>query len=301
MSFKATEAAFEGFRIARRKPLTILIWALAYAAFFVACFAIAGPMILNMMSIATALEDVAEPSLQDVMGLMQTVGALMLFILPLSLVFSAVLNTAVARSVVRPEQSRFGYLRLGSDELRVLGVTIILGLVMMAVYVVGFSLVWAAGAAANASGIGALWLPVVLLGIAAIGFLVWLMLRLSLAVPIVVAEQRFAPFASFSLTRGRVLPLLGMAILAGVMTLLVSLLGEAIAQGVYLATGNVEQVVHNGDLSPEDLNATAILQQFGLAIAAWVVLNSLLSALQLAVLYAPYAAAYRDIKGLPHP
>jgi hypothetical protein len=50
----------------------------------------------------------------------------------------------------------------------------------------------------------------------------------------------------------------------------------------------------------DGLSTMQIVQSAGVGLLAWGVLNAIVSALQLAVLYAPFAAAYRDIKGLPH-
>ena len=50
----------------------------------------------------------------------------------------------------------------------------------------------------------------------------------------------------------------------------------------------------------EGLSTTQIIQAAGPALLAWGVVQAIVSALQIAVLYAPFSAAYRDIKGLPH-
>ena len=135
----------------------------------------------------------------------------------------------------------------------------------------------------------------VLLGLATCALLIWLSVRLSLAIPITVAERRIALLDSFALTKGRFWPLFGMAVIVFIMTLLVGLLSSIIAMPMTLMSGGgLEGLAAYGGQS-----TMAILQQAGPMIAAWVVLNALFSALQLAVMYAPFSAAYRDIKGLP--
>jgi hypothetical protein len=47
----------------------------------------------------------------------------------------------------------------------------------------------------------------------------------------------------------------------------------------------------------EDESLQVIIQAAWPAIAAWIVINAVMSALQVAVVYAPFSAAYRDIKG----
>jgi hypothetical protein len=290
MGFSATDAAFEGFKVVRRHPLTIGFWALFYIVVMAVGFVIAGPLVISVVARAEALQAVtatgAEPSLTDLQSLIGGYGLLLGLLGPLVLVMGAVLNAGIARSVIRPAEKAFGYLRLGIDELRVLVVTLVLMIAIYAVWLVGATVTIALGILAYTSGVAVLWIAVVLLGIAVVGLVVWLMLRFSLAVPIVVAERRWAFFDSFALTRGRS---------AGVMSILVSLLGGIVAMPVELLTGGTANLVGlEGKSLPEIITAAWPM------ITAWIVINSILSALQLAVLYAPFSAAYRDIKGLPH-
>ena len=91
------------------------------------------------------------------------------------------------------------------------------------------------------------------------------------------------------------MPMILYQIIAFIMTILVSLLSGIIATPITLMSGGGIE----GLAAYEGQPTMAILQQAGPAIAAWVVLNALFSALQLAVMYAPFSAAYRDLKGLP--
>ncbi|CAN5154341.1 hypothetical protein BH10PSE2_BH10PSE2_16770 [soil metagenome] len=295
MSFSASDAAFEGFRQVRRHPLALVYWAVAYAAVMGLAFLIAGPLFIDVMSRAEALKGVIDPSMTDLEGMGRSYATLFALVMPLALVFSAVLSAAVARAVLRPSEKSFGYMRLGADELRVLGVSILLGLVIAAAWLMGCVLVSLVAGVAGATGIGLLWIPAVLLGVGVVVAVAWLSVRLSLAVPIVVAERRFTLFASYALTKGHTLALLGMAIIAGVMTLLVSLLGAIVAMPITAISGGAELMT---ELGGQDV--MQILAHAWPAILSWILVNAILSALQLAVLYAPFSAAYRDIKGLPH-
>lgn len=295
MTFSATEAAFEGFRVVRRHPLAIVFWTLAYLAFFAAFFALFGGSLATLMATTQGMETGGQPSPQELEALGQTYIGFMALAMPLAAVLGAVLNAAVARSVLRPEEKTFGYMRLGGDELRVLAVTILLGIVFFAVSVVLFGVTGlVAGLTAQANqGVGIL--VGVLLGLASIAAIVWLAIRLSLAVPATVAEKRIAPFSTFALTKGHALSILGMAIIAFIMSILVSVLGTIIALPITLATGGLERLAELDGQS-----TVRILQTAGVGLAAWAVVNALFSALQLAVMYAPFTAAYRDLKGLPH-
>ncbi len=294
MTFSATEAAFEGFRIVRRNPLAIVFWGLAYILFFAAFFALFGGSLATLMATTERLQG-AQPGPQDLEALGQTYIGFMGLVAPLGLLLGAVLNAAVARAVLRPTEKSFGYMRLGGDELRVLAVSVILGVLIGAAALVMFIVVGIGAGLAGQANPGLAWLVGVLLGLAAIAVLIWLMVRLSLAVPITVAEKRIAPFESFGLTKGKTLPLLGMAIIAGIMSVLVSLLGTIIALPITLATGGgmAQLAEFDGQTTQQ------ILQAAGPGLIAWGVVNAIFSALQLAVIYAPFSAAYRDLKGLP--
>ena len=65
MAFSASECAFEGFRLARRTPMTILIWALAYIVFTAVCFALVGGSFVALMAAATDLQGATDPSLDQ--------------------------------------------------------------------------------------------------------------------------------------------------------------------------------------------------------------------------------------------
>lgn len=293
MAFSATDAAFEGFRVVRRHPMALVFWSLFYVAVMVAVFAVMGP---NLISFVTATEQLeqsgATPSMEDFAPIFQMMGLLFAVMLPLSLIASAMIYAAVSRSVLRPSESAFGYLRLGMDEVRVLVVSIVLAIVFMVAMFVVSGIIAAVIGMASAADAPALWLVVVLLVCAGVALFVWLMVRLSLAIPITMAERRIAIFASFAVTKGRFWPLLGMALLAFVMSMVVGLLGGLVAMPIQLATGGLAGL---SDFEGESLQV--LLQSAWPAIAAWVVINAIMSALQVAVIYAPFSAAYRDIKG----
>ena len=293
MGFSATEAAFEGFRVVRRKPMAVIFWALFYMLIMVAALALIGGSLIGLMGMAEELEATSPTSPEAFMPILASYMAILAVVLPVSLVASAMIYAAVARAVLRPAESAFGYLRLGMDEVRVLVVSLVLFVVFMALTALLGGIVGVAIAVTAAAEAPALWLLVVRLLLAAIAVCIWLAVRLSLAIPITMAERRIAIFDSFALTKGRFWPLLGMALLAGVMSIVVSLLGSLVGMPIQLATGGLE-----GLAGLEGESLPVIIQAAWRAITAWIVLNAVMSALQVAVVYAPFSAAYRDIKGV---
>jgi hypothetical protein len=293
MTFSATDAAFEGFRLVRRHPLTAVFWSLGYLVFFGLMFGVFGSGLASVMAATETLQQ-AEPTTAELEALSRTYLGLFGTILPLSLVLGTVLNAAVARAVVRPADKAFGFLRLGMDELRVFAVSVALSIVFVLVSFILFAIAgFGAGLSAAASpGLGVL--VGVLLFLPAVAVLIWLAVRLSLAVPITVAERRIALFDSFALTKGHSLSLLGMAIIAFIMSMLVGLLFGVVALPVTMLTGDINQLA-----ALDGASTAQILNTAGPAIAGFVVVNAIASALQLAVLYAPFASAYLGLKGLP--
>lgn len=290
MAFSATDAVFEGFRIVRRRPATLVWWSLFYIAAMAFAMTVIGGSVIRLVNAAEALEAAGTPSAEDFMPILQLYMSVFAVVLPISLAAGAVVYAAVSRAVLRPEESRFGYLRFGMDEVRVFVVSVALALAFIALTGVMFMLVGVVGGLAASVEAPWLWLVAVLLALAAVAALIWLAVRLCLAVPITVGERRIAILDSFRLTRGRFWPLLGMAILAGVLSLVVGLLGSLVLTPLQFLTGGVTQLQ---DLEGAPL--TEILQTAWPTILVWIVTNAVLSALQVAVVYAPFSAAYREL------
>lgn len=301
MAFSATDAAFEGFRLVRRNPLALVAWTLLYAVLTLTALfslsSIVGPLEAFTVQ-AEAMESVAEPSVEQMMGLMSQFGVIMAqvaWLLPVSLVVGAMLAAAVSRGVLKPSNDPFGYLRLGMDEVRVLVVTFVLSLVMGFAAVVAFVALGVLIAVAKAAGgPGAAGITGVVGGLALICGFVWLAVRLSLAVPITVAEKRFAFFDSFGVTKGRFWPLLGMAVLAIVMVMLIELLSSIVSLPLGIASG-LQDWSFQSDQDPEAVRAALDVAN------PWVIghalIEAVVAALTVGVIYAPFAAAYRDITG----
>jgi hypothetical protein len=300
MAFSASDAAFEGFRLVRRNPLALVAWALVYAVLSLgALVAVAGIVepLIEWSERAEALES-SNPTPAEFGAMFQAFGQIFLqisWLIPISLFVSAVLAAAVARGVLNPKAKGFGYLRCGMDEVRVTAVTFVLGLLMTLLCVAVVMVIGMIGGFSTASGANWGWLIALAAGLGGFGLVIWLAVRLSLAVPITVAENRMAFFDSFAVTKGRFWPLLGMAIIAGVMTLIISFLSSIITMPLGMMSG-MEGMNFGPNSDPELLRAALDISN------PWVIASSLVEAivyaLTVGVMYAPFAAAYRDIKGL---
>lgn len=305
MTFSATEAAFEGFRVVRRKPTALIWWAALYFLLSVASLAAMGANAdawIEFVRISEQMEQTPAgqpPTQEEFMALFNAMfGAIASFawLLPLQLIVTSVLTAAIARAVTRPGKSAFGYMRLSMDEVRVFVVTLVLAIVLFAAWCAAFLGVGVLMGVAF--GIGEAWAGLLVLAgmVAAVGLMIWLMVRWSLAVPITVAEKRMAFFDSFAVTKGRFWGLLGMAILAGIMAIVIGLLSTVVVAPLTMMSG----VSMFGGMSGDD--PTAMLEAYR-TFNPWMLVTALVNAvvyaLTVGVVYAPFAAAYRDIKGVP--
>ena len=300
MTFSATDSAFEGFRLVRRNPIAVVGWTLVYLVYTLATLFAAGGMMRSMavwMEQMEALEAGPPPSSPEALiPIMESYVAAMshmAWAIPLSLVISAVLMAAIARAVLNPGAGGFGYMRLGMDEVRVFVVTLVIAIL----YCLAATIAFVAALVVGGIAIGFMhgWGALVMLAtvLAAIAFVIWLGVRWSLAVPITIDQQRFAFFDSFAATKGHFWPLLGMAVIALVMVILVTLLAGIVTMPLNMMGGMSMLGSMAGD-------PTEMLRNFD-PTNPWIIASSVVSAfiyaLTVAVLYAPFSAAYRDIKG----
>ena len=300
MSFSATDAAFEGFRLVRRNPVALVGWTLLYLVYTLATLFAAGGMMRSMaawVEQVEALEAGPPPSSPEALvPIMQSYMAAMshmAWAIPLSLVIGAVLMAAIARAVLTPGTGGLGYMRLGMDEVRVFVVTLVIAILYAAATALALAAAFIIGGIAISvmEGWGAL--VMVLAVLAAIAFMIWLGVRWSLAVPITVDQKKFAFFDSFAVTKGRFWPLLGMACIAFVMVIVVSLLAGIVTMPISMM-GGMSMFGNMGE------DPTEMFRNFNPTnpwIIASSVVNAFVYALTVAVLYAPFSAAYRDIVG----
>jgi hypothetical protein len=297
MTFSATDAAFEGFRVVRRKPMVLLWWTLFYLVIFGLIALVVAQPLTNFFSLVQQYEGTGgEPTPDEIMGFMLPLMATIPLLIPLLILQNGIVYSAIARSVLHPEKSAFGYLRLGMDEVRVAVVVLVLGILFNIIGFVGYMAVLLLAGGASAIGDGGYPGGVGLFGMLGMllvyGVMWWLMARLSLAVPITVAEKKFAFFDSFKMTEGHTLKVIGMAILAGVMAIVVAFLVWIIAVAIFLAVGSTVDWQ-----SLEMAGFGEVIRVAGPMIALGVVIYAVYAALMLVVMLAPFSAAYRDLKG----
>lgn len=286
-SFSWSRAFGAGFTLIGREPVAILWWALAYFVLALAPqFAIAGAMWPMIGQMIQAASEGGQPDSDTLMALQANMPLFQLVSIVTSLVTTTVLLSAIYRAVLEPENRRFGYLRLGAQELWVgitvvvLYVALILAIIVVAIpfAIVGFVLVRAVGE----------WAAVIV-ALAACALLFWLMLRFSLATLVAFAERRFDIGASWTLTAGQAwklfLVMLVISLLVVVAEMILLGIGMAAVGGVAAASGLMEGM---GD-------PARILSHFWPVILVGALVTSLLGAVALAVFVAPFAEVYKEL------
>jgi hypothetical protein len=212
--------------------------------------------------------------------------------LVLSCVLLAIPFCAVYRLLLRPEQRGFAYLRLGSDELRM---TLLLLLVIggWSVFAVGSytAIVLLLGRAVavlpRAWGASA----VIALAFAPIGpVTLWLAVRLSLAGPAAFAERRIALPHAWRMTRGRSWALLGCVAISAAIAAVVLLLEYAAGASVAGAISG------EGWSYVETVRLTGPKAALEPGQIAYGVVSAMASGVVFAALAAPAAAVYRALR-----
>jgi hypothetical protein len=241
-----------------------------------------------LTSLVIALQG-SNPDPNQLAKLTAQVAPASLFAELLVTVFGAVLATAILRVRLSPGQHPWGGLKLGGDELRMLGATV---LVMLCV----FGVTMASGMVADlvAAAGGPSLVPL------AIGVLLALVLqvRLSLVGVIAQAEGRISLPRSFRLTKGLFWRLVGAYVLLAAIVLvilfLLAVIFAALLEAAAVATGggiNQAALALQGRFT--DLNpALAVLYVISNLAQVWVIVVFLVAFLSIAV--DAYQAAKRE-------
>ena len=202
------------FRLVRERPVSVLTWGLVYTAVtFAGLFAVLLPMMKAQMAVMTNLSAGATPgTLPPGFDPLAMMGQIYLFDF-LLLVLLVVLLAAGLRAVLRPEARAFAYLRIGMDELRLLGLFVLAFLGLMAASVV-FGIVFGIIAAATVGlspgqGTGGLSLAVTVMVLVLLAVVTFLQVRLSPCLALTMLRGKITVTDAWRLTRGRFWTLFG--------------------------------------------------------------------------------------------
>lgn len=297
--FSFGEALSAGFRLIGRKPLALLFWAAAYLLL------LALPAVLVLVyflpTVTAAVQDAAQhvgpPDPARMMALRSRMFGWQPTIWLLQVAAQTILMGAVFRGVLEPDNSRWGYLRVGRQELW-LGLTylviavmsIIMAVVLFLPLAIGAGLVAAAaehGARTSPTGVALLCLA----AFAAMGVMIWVLLRLSLALPMSFAQARFMLYESWDLTRGQAFKMF--------LVFLVLVLGLVLLELIVVATVGVSLIPRLKHAAPmaallQDAKID-IIRRWGPTILGVLVVVSVVATAIRAIFVAPLAEIYRQL------
>ncbi len=296
MAFSANEAAFEGFRIVRREPGTIVIWGLLQLVLGVGTVFLMVPAFGPFMQLTQGQASGAAADPTKTLAAFTTLLPFYAIVFPVALITSAVFTCAVYRAVLRPRDKGFGRLRIGADEFRMFLLWLVLGLLFLAgsiglivVFVIaGVALAALAKGAGAVAAIIAVCLAYLLMFL----LMIWFGVRLSLAGPMTFTQRRLRLFDSWGLTKGRFWSLFGCYLLTFVFSMIIGL--------VSLTVYGAVSVVASGSISAAAASMfrpdfSSIQAYFSPGRSIYLVFASFVSAVYYAVGAAPAAAAYRAL------
>lgn len=310
MALSVTEAALEGFHLIGRRPVSFLAWALVWIVLGY------GPLVLlfwqawpQMAQAFGALPSVSGDAPAAIAAVMQMEFGIARVVAPWALwawLLSTVLMAAIYRAVLEPKNRRFAYLRVGGDELRLLGLAVVYFFlsiayvaVMVMVCVVAFLL---------ARQLDQPWQAltdiVIVLGALVLSF--WLGVRLVLAAPMTFARKRLQIFDSWRLTGGHVWSLVGLGLLMAIFLVAVSFVLAMIRNALTFGAlgGMPGMMMMNMTDNPADRQAqfAHMLQQIPAMFESPFMIVALIiqgfgDMLMRVVAAAPFAEAYRELSG----
>jgi hypothetical protein len=292
-TFSATDAGLVGFKLAREHPRTILVWGLLLLASSlvtaVVLALLAGPAVAELQSFAPD----ASTNPSEIMAIYAKMLPAVLVLIPLSLIYSGVLYAGANRLVLRPGDGGVASLKLGADELRQVGLLLLVSLILVGVYLLGgVAIILVSGLVSLISRPLAALLA--MLGvIALVGGVVFVAVRLSLASAITFATGRIAIAQSWQMTKGRFWPLLGAYLLAGVMGIIVSLLAIAIFFAVAALIVGIKTAGAQV-MSPDMSTLAAVFSPLAIIHA---VFTAAVSALTSLIWLCPPAVIYQQLVG----
>jgi hypothetical protein len=277
--FSPSDAAMEGFRLSRNHPGVLLAWAAVYFGGLMLIFLVMTATLGPEFIAAARKGGFFSGDLDDASDLLAHSLPAFLLVLGLSALLWSIMTAGVLRLVLRPSQHGFAHLRVGRDELRLTLANLICVGIYVATAIVGLVLYQAA----RASGPLATAVTV----IATLVFVFWIGVRLSLLLPTVFQTGRISLGDAWSRTKGHFWPLLGMLMLAAIFYVIVWI-GFAIVSVILVA-------VSGGGDALQDMTHLNVITALSAVIT--LIMQFLLQVLQIVMLYAPIAVAYREITG----
>jgi len=279
-----------GFRLIREHPGAVAVWGLLYLAATFGMALLMRPVFGDSPGTSGDSALAAAADLSPMLGVLLPLFQLLLLVLPFALL------AASQRAVLEPDSPGFAYLRLGLDELRFVGLTLVLAVIFyvgLLVAMVAMTLVVATAAAVAGPAWATPLAYVEVIGLVAAGL--WLQVRLSLAFPLTLLRDRMAIGEAWWLSGRRFWTLLGAYVLIFLILLALWTLAALATSWDYLAemarSGFAREAV---EAAGERQMAKYLGEISASGVAGWIV-TSAVSSLSIALLGGAVATAAREL------
>jgi hypothetical protein len=295
-----TDFAFEGFRIIRQKPVLIAYWGLSSLVMQILVMATLVPLIGPYWSSFEAMTSSPQANPAMILELYAKMAPGFVLIMLISLTLGAILMCGVYRAAadkgtINSGNMGFGYLRLGTDELRQVVVSFAYSLFQGLVYA-GLII-----AVVVIIAIMAMLKQPILVGlvgfiafVAAFAVLVIVALRLSLCGPQSFYERKINLFGSWKLTKGVAGSLFGGYFLASILGLLILILAQIIIAALVLLLFGFDMGILAKIYKPDFSSFATLMTP---AYMVYLGVSAIVSALIMALFHGAVAQAYRQLKG----
>ena len=289
------EGALTGLRFVRQRPGVIAMWT-ALQIFInsvsvALLIMISGP---SLARLAAASRDRSNP--QATLSILAQLAPMYGVMMILALVTYAVIYAAMNRAVLKPQDNRFAYLRLGRDEVRqgllmlaymLMALVAYFAVVLVTAIILGILAVFVRSVP---GGIAIQVLPFLTI-ILVMALFLFLGVRVSLASAMTFDKGRVEMFGTWSLTRGRFWPMFATYLLALILAALVSVVAVLLVAGADKALNPSASVIQSL-FRPDTSSLTAY---FTPARIVYILVLGAASAMVFPVLLMPGADIYRRL------
>jgi hypothetical protein len=298
------KAAFAGLGVLRRRPWAPLAWGTLYVGAGGAALGLLGAAFVMSLARLAALRIGTHPGqappatqtaqVNELLALFGAVAGGYVLLIVVFWVVGSVINVAVVRSILEPEKSAFAYLRLGAAELWLMLANLalfILNVIASTALTLPLALVMGLSALIWPRLTPFIALPA---QVATWILYIWLWLRFCMVAPMIFTERRFRLFESWAFTRGHVWRLFLVALLMALATLVIYAVVAAVAVGLGLTFMQDALRDLRGLFAQSPAQAWRTLSPF---LLAYLGLGWLASIVLLPLFFAPWPAAYSQLKG----
>jgi hypothetical protein len=291
--FSPTDAALEGFRIARERPRALLacslfVFAISLLGVFIE---VSMPAEARAAREALAAQEPLEPG--ALLEAMTVLSPILLF----GLLAQCVMAAAIYRILLHEREGSIRLFRLGPTELRLMALAMVALVLTMFAFAAAVLFSVLAAAIVSPFGEAAMYIMGTAAWIFSLGVIIHVAVRLSLAPVITFDRGRLSILDSWPMTRGCFWRLCGAYVLAIACVVVVAVL----ALMVFLPVAGIVVITSGGSLAdvgeiiriPEENTFAAHFEPLRVA---YMLVSSLFNALWYAVIAAPGAYAYRALQ-----